>query len=602
MKRNVRNLTILILFLVFALSLCVFSACSDTNDADPSVKPQGATVTVSLDFSDERGVVRVSGKVGELTMEYALPEREGYAFGGWYLNDELYDFVVYPNRDISLTARWLEGVTVRFNTGSSDVVLDDIVVVQGETIPEPIVEREGYLLRRWTYLNIEFDFDTPITTDITLTAEWLERTNLPTMSVELLSSMGNTISLSSVTRETYVDSEITLTNADGDYVLFSTACEFKGRGNGSWEAEKKGYKLKFAKKQGLFGRAANKHWVVLACANFDDQTMCRNLTAYEMAGQILGGIEYVTNAVWIDFYVNGEYRGVYVLCEHVRVGDGRVVLTSQYGVEDTGYLIEYDAYAEGVQGVDYFSINPTGGSSSGTRPGGRPSGSGSSNNIVKYNFTMHSPSPEDYATEGGITETQYRAQVSFIQDYVKRVYTAAITDRNFATFSELADVDSFVDVYIMNEFYKNTDAGYSSFYLYKKPGGKLYAGPPWDFDGTTNAARGSSSATGIYVADSIRTGSNYTSSEILINLYATSEFKAKVVARWKQISSKMAAYYDGFFTEKFYSDYRYAMGKNFVKYGNRLTQANAETNWINNTRTLYTWFKNRITYLNGAWV
>ncbi|MBP5373022.1 MAG: CotH kinase family protein, partial [Clostridia bacterium] len=347
MKRNVRNLTILILFLVFALSLCVFSACSDTNDADPGVKPQGATVTVSLDFSDERGVVRVSGKVGELTMEYALPEREGYAFGGWYLNDELYDFVVYPNRDISLTARWLEGVTVRFNTGSSDVVLDDMVVVQGETIPEPIVEREGYLLRRWTYLNIEFDFDTPITTDITLTAEWLERTNLPTMSVELLSSMGNTISLSSVTRETYVDSEITLTNADGDYVLFSTDCEFKGRGNGSWEAEKKGYKLKFAKKQGLFGRAANKHWVVLACANFDDQTMCRNLTAYEMAGQILGGIEYVTNAVWIDFYVNGEYRGVYVLCEHVRVGDGRVVLTSQYGVEDTGYLIEYDAYAEG---------------------------------------------------------------------------------------------------------------------------------------------------------------------------------------------------------------------------------------------------------------
>ena len=453
-------------------------------------------------------------------------------------------------------------VTVSFETGDEECLVEDIVVEEGSTIAKPYPVRQGYALRRWLLKGEEFDFSTPINESIALVAEWVERTNLPTMIIELRDADSAVVPIDSVTRETYVSSRISLVNEEGSFDQKDTPSSFKGRGNGSWMDSKKGWKIKFDKKQSLFGRTANKHWVLLACTNFNDTTMLRNFTAYNMAGALFSNLEYTTNAVWLDLFVNGEYRGVYVLCEHVRVGKGRVDIASEYGVEDTGYLVEYDAYADstrGVEGIDYFDITdsgpvdpnadpyPAGGENSGGGdnpfpgggfPGGKihrmadggdgfpgggdnpgdggfpgggdnpggggfPGGGGNEDpfggvdisvhpheGIVRYNFSVHSPDPEDYVSDGKISEEQYRAQVAFIKEYVKQVYTAAITDNDFAAFSNLTDVASLVDLYILNELYKNTDAGYSSFYMYKKAGGKLFFGPAWDFDGTTTAARG----------------------------------------------------------------------------------------------------------------
>ena len=50
------------------------------------------------------------------------------------------------------------------------------------------------------------------------------------------------------------------------------------------------------------------------------------------------------------------------------------------------------------------------------------------------------------------------------------------------TIEGLVDIDSLVDTYILEEYSKNIDVGWSSFFMYKKAGGKLYFGPPWDFD------------------------------------------------------------------------------------------------------------------------
>ena len=54
-------------------------------------------------------------------------------------------------------------------------------------------------------------------------------------------------------------------------------------------------------------------------------------------------------------------------------------------------------------------------------------------------------------------------------------------DRN--RFESIADTASCVDMYIIQEFMKNIDAGWSSFFMYiKENGGKLFFGAPWDFD------------------------------------------------------------------------------------------------------------------------
>ena len=49
--------------------------------------------------------------------------------------------------------------------------------------------------------------------------------------------------------------------------------------------------------------------------------------------------------------------------------------------------------------------------------------------------------------------------------------------------NQRTDLDSFVDYYIINEFFQNYDAGSISTYLYKNVGGKFCMGPVWDFDG-----------------------------------------------------------------------------------------------------------------------
>ena len=612
---------------------------SSSGGSEPVIEPE-RTVTVTFSAGNGTANTVVKGKPGDLIMAPADPVRDGYVFAGWGLNGEAV-VLIFPENDVTLSAIWAHSVTVHFDTGTSDVTVRDMTVDYGATITEPTVSRAGYLLRRWTYRNAAFDFSTPLTSDITLTAEWLERTNLATMSIELFNEDGSTFNIYDIRKENYVTSSITLTDGDGELELDRVGSGMKGRGNGSWSTPssrndpKNGYKLKLDKKKSLFGREANKHWVLLACTNFEDVTMCRNYTAYNMAGEIFDGMEYVTNVVWVDLFVNGEYRGVYDLCEHVRVAAGRVDIESLYGVNDTGYLIEYDAYSTpgsamwtstdpGTEGIDYFSINDPS-SSSGGGGGGNPwggwnpggGGSSSSNKLVKYNFAMHSPSPEDYATEGKITEERYREQVSFIQEYVKRTYASIITDKNFTTFASLADVDSFVDMYILQELYKNTDAGYSSFFLYKKPGGKLYAGPAWDFDGTTTAARNSGQATGIFVADPNDRNTN-TKSELLIDLYANTSFRALVNARWQQISPSIKAYYDAMFNDEFYETYGDAMAKNFYRWrsgsssggnpwggggssGGNSSLSSAKTTWTNNMRTLGTWFNDRINYLNGIW-
>ena len=56
----------------------------------------------------------------------------------------------------------------------------------------------------------------------------------------------------------------------------------------------------------------------------------------------------------------------------------------------------------------------------------------------------------------------------------------------FKAYDRYIDMDSFVDYFLINEFFGNYDAGNHSTYMYKNSGGKLYIGPVWDFDQAMN--------------------------------------------------------------------------------------------------------------------
>ena len=129
----------------------------------------------------------------------------------------------------------------------------------------------------------------------------------------------------------------------------------RGRGNSTWMDDKKPYKVKFDKKQDLFGFGSNAHWVLLA--NRFDNSFVRNRMTYWLGQQLGQGREdFTPQCVPVEVVMNGEYYGSYLLCEQVRVGNGCVEIDDLDKVKDGpaltdpvirtgGYLLSMD-YAE----------------------------------------------------------------------------------------------------------------------------------------------------------------------------------------------------------------------------------------------------------------
>lgn len=127
--------------------------------------------------------------------EPASIKRKGFTFNGWYLDETFetkYDFNSNVTSSFILYAQWieLESFDVKFITQYGEI--KDTIVYVGEklTKPEDLVY-EGYIFGGW-YLDETFetlfDFDTVLTSDITLYAKWTEDATYAVYSVGTFSS------------------------------------------------------------------------------------------------------------------------------------------------------------------------------------------------------------------------------------------------------------------------------------------------------------------------------------------------------------------------------------------------------------------------------
>lgn len=133
----------------------------------------------------------------EKAIEPKVPTKEEYKFLGWYLNNKLYDFKSKVTGNITLKAKWEKNVqyTVTFNkdNGTSDEIKK---VTSGEKVTRPAnPTKTGARFEEWLYNNKAFDFNTPITSDITLVARY---TNLQKFTVTFNSNGGTNVTSQSV--------------------------------------------------------------------------------------------------------------------------------------------------------------------------------------------------------------------------------------------------------------------------------------------------------------------------------------------------------------------------------------------------------------------
>lgn len=225
-----------------------------------------------------------------------------------------------------------------------------------------------------------------------------------------------------------------LYDAQGTLNFSGTFAALRGRGNSTWDIpEKKPYALDLTDEADLLGMGSGKHWILLADAM--DASALRNRIAYGFAAKI--GMEYAPDTRWTEVYLNGEYAGLYLLCERIENEPGRLDL-GQAGVllrmdRDSRIIAERNPYFVTDAGL-YLQIMD-----------GRDSAA--------------------------------------LQDRFQQMEDALLGEQG--DWQQHIDLDSWVRQYLMEEVFGSYDAGFLSqnFYLYDlAPESRIYAGPVWDYD------------------------------------------------------------------------------------------------------------------------
>lgn len=137
-------------------------------------------ITLNYNYTGaENGSVRADvGSVPEMPSDV---EREGYTFGGWFVDPACttaFDSSTAVTSDLTVYAKWTPEVyTVSFDLGyEGGTVPASQQVAYGDTAEEPANPvRSGYVFAGWSTTENggeTFDFTTPITGAVTLYAQW----------------------------------------------------------------------------------------------------------------------------------------------------------------------------------------------------------------------------------------------------------------------------------------------------------------------------------------------------------------------------------------------------------------------------------------------
>lgn len=100
------------------------------------------------------------------------PEKDGHTFRFWTSDGETaFNFSTPITENITLTAKWIaEKCTVTWKNGEETVATDKVDYGTTVTAPETELSREGYRFDGW-----DFDFETKITEDTTISAKWVKQ-------------------------------------------------------------------------------------------------------------------------------------------------------------------------------------------------------------------------------------------------------------------------------------------------------------------------------------------------------------------------------------------------------------------------------------------
>jgi len=288
--------------------------------------------------------------------------------------------------------------------------------------------------------------------------------------------------------------------------------------------------------------------------------------------------------------VGRHYKGIYVLKEKIKRGSDRVAITKMDPLNQTdvtgGYLLVLSSNS-------HDSMLNT----------GEP---------PKEKVLDEGPARVSYVYPKKPTAPQQ----SYISAYFKD-FQQALWDDGFANpqtgYAKYIDVDSWVDYFLHTEMTKNLDGYISSVYLHKDRGGKLVAGPAWDY----NLAFGQATYwNGYYIEpwDFTYIGPNQKSYSQMVHWYyrllQDPMFTRKVALRYREL--RRSVWSDGQvigYINKYKSLLGQSQGRNFQSWPINQVSTNHKyipikhwgNSWEENVQGLQTWLLQRLRWMD-QWV
>lgn len=235
--------------------------------------------------------------------------------------------------------------------------------------------------------------------------------------------------------------------------------EVKGRGNYTWTGfEKKPYRIKMDAKASLLNMTKDKSYTLLAHAD-DNYGFLRNTVGFALSRFFELG--YTPTAEPVELILNGEYKGLYFLTDHIKVSSNRVKIEEQDDLETDpekitgGWLLEIDNYSDDPHITIYKKDEWYG-----------------TEYAQPMWFTYKSP--EELSAQ----------QETYITDFLNKANDAVYAeDKSSTEWEKYIDMDSLVNYYLVYEILANREGFHGSCYLHKERGEntKLIFGPVWDF-------------------------------------------------------------------------------------------------------------------------
>lgn len=247
--------------------------------------------------------------------------------------------------------------------------------------------------------------------------------------------------------------------ATPEFLNYNGRISIEIRGSSSQATDKKGYGLTTLLADNLsnnnislLGMPKENDWILNGLAF--DPSLIRDYLSYNLSSQ-MGN--YAPRTQFCEVVINGDYRGLYVLQEKIKVDGNRVDISDLLPTATTapnltgGYIVKSDKTT-----------------------GGDPVAWQMTSNAGGVDFIYDTPEPDEIVN----------AQKNYIKNQFLNLGVQAAFNNTSITngFPSIIDIPSFVDFMISTELGSNADGYQFSTYFHKDKGGKLRAGPVWDFN------------------------------------------------------------------------------------------------------------------------